>query len=609
MSSNATNEKLAPSQDHIERYEDHPGMGHRRSSSIAVDAFGHRDIDDRAEEAKGRMSDVIDPKYWYSWRFLGSMFAVGMAFMGGIGGIALISPILANINEDIGPSPNINWVPLVNLCGGAVFFLLVGSLSDIFGRRWFFIIGSVISLIGSIIGACAQNVNTLIGAEVFIGIGVAFQQSFFWVVAELVPMKWRYIANSFCYAMTTPTSPLAARVAYSFLEYPGGWRNCFYLLIAINATSVLAWYIFYHPPTFSMLHRKALAKDLFFSFDWIGVMLFTGGLCILIFGLNWGGVLYPWKSAAVIATMAVGGSTLFFVLPAYEIFIHKKGRSTYLPLHLFKNIRFQSAAWNTGIAAGVYYGFGIVFPQIVQTVYYGRGEISRYDIGTLAGLVPMCFVFAQMCHGFVVWFTGPKWGMIGGAVIGCALLTAASANLNNRALTQGLIIPGAFAIGIVESVSITTSTFPLRSQEEIGQGGGLSGSTRNFVSAIAVAIYQSTLSNRLLTTIPQHVYPVARSLGLPDGSLDNLRMALQGQGSFDAVQGLTPQIQAAVMEPYRQAFVSAGQTVFLVSLAFSGSALILSFFTTENDESTANFVATQSGIQRTQESKEEIASS
>ena len=97
--------------------------------------------------------------------------------------------------------------------------------------------------------------------------------------------------------------------------------------------------------------------------------------------------------------MIVGAVTLFGILPAYEIFISKKGRETYLPLHLFKNVRFQSAAWNTGIAAGVYYGFSIVFPQIVTVIYYGRGEISEYDIGTLAGLAPMSFVFAQMCHG------------------------------------------------------------------------------------------------------------------------------------------------------------------------------------------------------------------
>ncbi|KAF2708439.1 MFS general substrate transporter [Pleomassaria siparia CBS 279.74] len=594
------------SNDHIEHAEAQIGSNRH---NLSYDIADHRENDDRAEDARGRNSDKIDPRYWYSWRFLGSMFAVGLAFTGGIGGIALISPVLSDINADIGPSPNINWVPLVNLCAGAVFFLLVGQLSDIFGRRWFFIIGSGIALIGSIIGATAKSVNTLIGAEVLIGIAVAFQQSFFWVIAEIVPMRWRYIANSFCYLMTTPTSPLAARVAFSFQTYPGQWRNSFYLLIAVNATSMIAWYIFYHPPTFSMLHRQKLAKDLFFNFDWIGVILFSGSLCIFIFGINWGGVLYPWSSAAVVSTMVIGGVTLFLILPAYEIWISKRGREPYLPLHLFKNIRFQSAAWNTGIAAGVYYGFGIVFPQVVQTVYYGRGEISEYDIGTLAGLVPMCFVFAQMCHGPIVWLTGPKWAMIGAAAIGCALLTAASTDLNNRALTEGLIIPGAFAMGVVESVSITTSTFPLRSQEEIGQGGGLSGSTRNFVSAIAVAIYQSTLGNRLLQTIPKRVYPVARSLGLPESSLESVGNALQGKISYSAVSGLTPSIQAAVQEPYRLAFTDASKTVFLVSLAFSGSALILSFFTTENDESTANYVAGNVSGPRGTMDKSEVAAS
>ena len=208
-----------------------------------------------------------------------------------VAGYGLIAPVLTQINADIGPSPNINWIPLVNLAGGAVFFLMVGQLSDIFGRRWFFIFGSAIALLGSIIGAVAKDVNTLIVAELFIGIAVAFQQSFFWVVAELVPMKWRYIANSYCYLMTTPTSPLAARVAYTFQTYPGQWRNSFYFLIAINATSTLSWYFFYHPPTFSMLHRKRLAIDLLKNFDWVGLVLYSGSLIVFLFGLNWGGVL------------------------------------------------------------------------------------------------------------------------------------------------------------------------------------------------------------------------------------------------------------------------------------------------------------------------------
>jgi len=39
------------------------------------------------------------------------------------------------INEDIGPSPNIGWVATVWTLGSSIGFLLVGRLSDIFGRK------------------------------------------------------------------------------------------------------------------------------------------------------------------------------------------------------------------------------------------------------------------------------------------------------------------------------------------------------------------------------------------------------------------------------------------------------------------------------------------
>jgi hypothetical protein len=67
--------------------------------------------------------------------------------------------------------------------------------------------------------------------------------------------------------------------------------------------------------------------------------------------------------------------------------------------------------------------------------------------------------------------SGPKYGTMGAAICGCALMTACSTDLGNRPLTIGLLVPGAFCMGMVEGISTTTSTFPLRSQEEIGEGG------------------------------------------------------------------------------------------------------------------------------------------
>jgi hypothetical protein len=88
----------------------------------------------------------------------------------------------------------------------------------------FFITGSLLGVLGAIVGATAQTVNTLIGAEILLGISAAFQISFFWVISELVPMRWRYAANTYAYIMTIPTNPLAAKIAFKFQLTSVKWR-------------------------------------------------------------------------------------------------------------------------------------------------------------------------------------------------------------------------------------------------------------------------------------------------------------------------------------------------------------------------------------------------
>lgn len=53
----------------------------------------HRADDDRDETAMGRNSDKFDKSYWLSVNFIGSLFAIGMAFMGGIGGMSILGYI------------------------------------------------------------------------------------------------------------------------------------------------------------------------------------------------------------------------------------------------------------------------------------------------------------------------------------------------------------------------------------------------------------------------------------------------------------------------------------------------------------------------------------
>jgi MFS family permease len=63
----------------------------------------------------------------------------------------------------LGPSKDIIWVLLVFVLCQTVTFTVVGRMSDLFGRRWFFIGGNLLALVGYLICSRAHSINMLIG--------------------------------------------------------------------------------------------------------------------------------------------------------------------------------------------------------------------------------------------------------------------------------------------------------------------------------------------------------------------------------------------------------------------------------------------------------------
>lgn len=64
------------------------------------------------------------------------MIAIGLSFGCGVAGFTLAAPVLSFINADIGPDANITWVSLGYLLTTSIGLIIVGRISDIFGRRW-----------------------------------------------------------------------------------------------------------------------------------------------------------------------------------------------------------------------------------------------------------------------------------------------------------------------------------------------------------------------------------------------------------------------------------------------------------------------------------------
>jgi MFS family permease len=116
----------------------------------------HRSEDDRFEH-------IIGLGYYWSKYFLGSLLATGMGLWCAVSTFAFVAPFLGLINNELGPDPRYIWISLVYNAVLAVFLAPVGRLSDIFGRRYFFIGGGVFGVVGSIVCATAKSIPALIG--------------------------------------------------------------------------------------------------------------------------------------------------------------------------------------------------------------------------------------------------------------------------------------------------------------------------------------------------------------------------------------------------------------------------------------------------------------
>ena len=228
----------------------------------------------------------------------------------------------------------------------------------------------------------------------------------------------------------------------------------------------------------------------------------------------------------------------------------------------------------------------------------GPGESS-----TLAGLVTLAFVLGQMTGAFVANWVPPKPFLITTCFIGTALLTALAADPLNKNLTIALLSSGNFILGAGDGVCMCMTTFPIRSQEEIGTAGGLSGSIRLTASSIAVALYSTVLANRLSVTVPQTVGQAALSAGLAPSALPELIKILNTGSLLNSTftSNLSSSGVLAIESAYRLANSKAYQTTFLSTLGFGGLGLIIVWFTGGIDESKGDYVAGQ--IHRPEEEK------
>jgi MFS family permease len=95
----------------------------------------------------------------------------------------LIPPaILSFINAELGPDPRYTWITGAWNLGGAIFVTVGGRMSDIFGRRYFFLAGASLLIVGAIVSATGQSIDQMIAGGALFGCGSGFLETSFGAV-------------------------------------------------------------------------------------------------------------------------------------------------------------------------------------------------------------------------------------------------------------------------------------------------------------------------------------------------------------------------------------------------------------------------------------------
>ena len=87
--------------------------------------------------------------------------------------------------------------------------------------------------------------------------------------------------------------------------------------------------------------RQKLSATEFARLDLVGAALLLAASILLVFGFEEAGTRFPWSSATIVATLALGG-LLLFVFVLYEGKLDKTGptKEPMLPLRLFRDRQF-----------------------------------------------------------------------------------------------------------------------------------------------------------------------------------------------------------------------------------------------------------------------------
>jgi EmrB/QacA subfamily drug resistance transporter len=299
---------------------------------------------------------MVTKKSNVRWTIIGLMLGLLLASLDQ----TIVSTAMPTIVGEFGGLDKFVWVFSAYLIANVVSMPIFGKLSDMYGRKKFFLLGLVVFMIGSALCGTSSSMFELIVYRAIQGIGGgALMPITFTIVFDLFPPEKRGKMQGLFGAVFGISSVLGPLAGAYFTDYVN-WKWIFFINLPLGVISLLLITLFYHAARPNNPNQKI---------DWLGTITFAASVLCLMFGLELGGKEFAWNSLASFSLF--GG---FVVLLALFLWIETKVSDPVVPLHLFRNKLFASS-----MGASLFYGAILMsaasyIPLFIQGVYQGSAS-------------------------------------------------------------------------------------------------------------------------------------------------------------------------------------------------------------------------------------------
>lgn len=397
----------------------------------------------------------------------------------------IVATAMPRIVQELQGLEHLSWVITAYLLASTVVVPLSGKLSDIYGRKIFYLVSIMVFLSGSILSGLSQNMTQLIIFRAIQGIGGgAIMANSFAIIGDLFSPsergKWQGMLGG-AFGLASVIGPMLG----GWLTDNASWRWAFFINIPVGILAL--GLIFFLMPKFASAIRDKII-------DYKGSLALTVGLTALLLSFVWGGSQYSWVSIQIISLIIT--SIASFIIFG---FIESKAKEPIIPLNLFKKPIFSISMLITFLVGVGMFGSILYIPLFAQVVL----GISATNSGAILTPLMLGLLSSSIISGQVISRTG-KYKIL--TIFGLAITVIALFSLSRMSpsSTQLELFLKTIFVGFGLGIAMPVFTIVVQNAFDYSKLGVVTASTQLFRSigrtigvAIMGGILNSSLSSKL----------------------------------------------------------------------------------------------------------------